>query len=91
MPLPRVHLPFAPYRLSGVVLGCLMNHRPALEALGTAVDAPPYKAAPKAPVLYIKPATTRVDASVIVSPGGNDGRHADGLKVSLGGTARGVA
>lgn len=71
MPLPRVHLPFAPYRLSGVVLGCLMNHRPALEALGTAVDAPPYKAAPKAPVLYVKPRNTLAgDGATVVVPRG---------------------
>ncbi len=44
-----------PYRLSGVVLGCLLNHAPALAALGDAVNAPPYQAAPRAPVLYVKP------------------------------------
>jgi 5-oxopent-3-ene-1,2,5-tricarboxylate decarboxylase / 2-hydroxyhepta-2,4-diene-1,7-dioate isomerase len=44
-----------PYRLSGVVYGALLNHRSALQALGDAVNQPPYKAPPKAPVLYIKP------------------------------------
>jgi 5-oxopent-3-ene-1,2,5-tricarboxylate decarboxylase/2-hydroxyhepta-2,4-diene-1,7-dioate isomerase len=55
-------LPFAfpPYRLSGTVYGVLMNHRAALEALGDAVEQPPYKAAPKAPVLYLKPRNTLV-------------------------------
>jgi 5-oxopent-3-ene-1,2,5-tricarboxylate decarboxylase/2-hydroxyhepta-2,4-diene-1,7-dioate isomerase len=47
-----------PYRLSGVVYGTLLNHVPALQALGDAVNAPPYKAAPRAPVLYIKPRNT---------------------------------
>jgi 5-oxopent-3-ene-1,2,5-tricarboxylate decarboxylase/2-hydroxyhepta-2,4-diene-1,7-dioate isomerase len=40
------------------VVGAALNTRQALAALGEAVDAPPYKAAPKAPVLYIKPANT---------------------------------
>ena len=49
---------FAPYRLSGTVYGVLLNHAPALAALGDAVNAAPYKAAPKAPVLYVKPRNT---------------------------------
>ncbi|QKH38019.1 fumarylacetoacetate hydrolase family protein [Achromobacter pestifer] len=40
------------------VVGAALNTRQALAALGDAVDAPPYKGAPKAPVLYIKPANT---------------------------------
>ena len=40
------------------VVGAALNTRQALAALGEAVDAPPYKAAPNAPVLYIKPANT---------------------------------
>ncbi len=53
-------IPFdvAPYRLSGTVYGTLLNHRSALAALGDAVNRPPYDAAPKAPVLYIKPRNT---------------------------------
>jgi 5-oxopent-3-ene-1,2,5-tricarboxylate decarboxylase/2-hydroxyhepta-2,4-diene-1,7-dioate isomerase len=49
---------FAPYRLSGTVYGVLLNHAPALAALGDAVNAAPYKSAPKAPVLYVKPRNT---------------------------------
>ena len=49
---------FAPWRLSGVVYGNLLNDPAALAALGDAVNAPPYKAPPKAPVLYIKPRNT---------------------------------
>ena len=45
---------FAPATLYGV----LLNYRGALAALGEAVNKPPYKAPPKAPVLYIKPANT---------------------------------
>ena len=48
----------APYRLSGTVYGVLLNHAPALAALGDAVNAAPYKAPPKAPVLYVKPRNT---------------------------------
>jgi 5-oxopent-3-ene-1,2,5-tricarboxylate decarboxylase/2-hydroxyhepta-2,4-diene-1,7-dioate isomerase len=43
----------------GTVYGVLLNYRGALAALGDAVNRPPYKAPPKAPVLYIKPANTR--------------------------------
>ena len=46
------------------VYGTLLNHRAALAALGDAVNQPPYKAPPKAPVLYIKPRNTH---------NGNDG------------------
>jgi 5-oxopent-3-ene-1,2,5-tricarboxylate decarboxylase/2-hydroxyhepta-2,4-diene-1,7-dioate isomerase len=49
-----------PFRLSGSIYGVLMNHRAALEALGGAVDQPPYKGAPKGVVLYVKPRNTLV-------------------------------
>jgi len=39
----------------GTAYGTLLNHRDVLAALGDAVHQPPYKAPPKAPVLYIKP------------------------------------
>lgn len=48
----------APYRLSGVVYGALLNHRSALAQIGDAANHPPYKAPPIAPVLYIKPRNT---------------------------------
>lgn len=44
--------------LSGTVIGVLLNHRPALAALGDTVNAAPHHGAPKAPVLYIKPRNT---------------------------------
>lgn len=44
--------------VSGTVYGVLLNYKGNVEALGEAVNEPPYKAAPKAPVLYIKPANT---------------------------------
>jgi len=60
-PLPSgidAHLPWRPWRLSGVVVGVLLNDPAALAALGEAVHAAPYKAPPKAPVLYFKPRNT---------------------------------
>jgi 5-oxopent-3-ene-1,2,5-tricarboxylate decarboxylase / 2-hydroxyhepta-2,4-diene-1,7-dioate isomerase len=53
-----VALDVAPFRLTGTVYGTLLNHRTAVAALGAEIDQPPYKAAPKAPVLYIKPRNT---------------------------------
>ncbi len=52
-----------PYRLSGAVYGVLLNHREALNELGDAVNLPPYKARPNAPVLYIKPRNTLTHAA----------------------------
>jgi 5-oxopent-3-ene-1,2,5-tricarboxylate decarboxylase / 2-hydroxyhepta-2,4-diene-1,7-dioate isomerase len=53
-------IPFeiAPFRLSGTVYGALVNHRTALVELGDKAAQPPYNAAPRAPVLYIKPRNT---------------------------------
>jgi 5-oxopent-3-ene-1,2,5-tricarboxylate decarboxylase/2-hydroxyhepta-2,4-diene-1,7-dioate isomerase len=51
-----------PWRLSGVVVGAALNDPRTLEALGGAVDAPPHRGAPKAPVLYVKPRHTLADA-----------------------------
>jgi 5-oxopent-3-ene-1,2,5-tricarboxylate decarboxylase/2-hydroxyhepta-2,4-diene-1,7-dioate isomerase len=55
-----------PYRLSGVVVGPLLNHAAALAALGDAVREAPYKAAPKGPILYIKPRNTLAGAGATV-------------------------
>jgi len=56
--MPLSGLDFAPWRLSGLVLAPLMNDPAALQALGATALAAPYKGAPKAPVLYIKPRNT---------------------------------
>jgi len=67
--MERLNFDFAPWRLSGQVFGVLMNHRPALAALGDTVNAAPYKAPPKAPVLYFKPRNTQVaDGAAVVVP-----------------------
>lgn len=58
-PMPLLpEFDIAPYRLSGVVYGTLLNHAPTLQAMGETVHAAPYKAAPRAPVLYLKPRNT---------------------------------
>lgn len=78
MRLPRMHptalsFGFAPYRLSGTVYGVLLNHAAALAALGGAVNEPPYKAPPKAPVLYVKPRNTlAASGSLTEVPAGVD-------------------
>lgn len=57
----------------GTVYGTLLNHADALAALGDAVHAAPYKAPPKAPVLYIKPRNTWVGpGDSVVVPAGID-------------------
>lgn len=59
------------HALSGTVVGVLLNHRPALAALGDAANAPPHGAAPRAPVLYIKPRNTlAADGDAIELPPG---------------------
>ena len=45
--------------MAGAVYGTLLNDGAALAALGEAAGLPPYKAPPKAPVLYVKPRNTR--------------------------------
>jgi 5-oxopent-3-ene-1,2,5-tricarboxylate decarboxylase/2-hydroxyhepta-2,4-diene-1,7-dioate isomerase len=44
--------------MGATVYGTLLNHREALAALGDQVNVAPYKAPPKAPILYIKPRNT---------------------------------
>ena len=69
-----------PYRLSGVVYGVLLNHEPALAALGDSVQQPPYKGAPKAPVLYVKPRNTlAADSDAVKVP-------TDAAELELGAT-----
>jgi 5-oxopent-3-ene-1,2,5-tricarboxylate decarboxylase/2-hydroxyhepta-2,4-diene-1,7-dioate isomerase len=66
-------LDVAPWWLSGQVVGVLMNDPATLAALGEAVHAAPYKAPPKAPVLYVKPRNTLQPAvGPVVLPTGVD-------------------
>ena len=73
----------APYRLSGAVYGVLMNHRAALAALGDAVDKPPYLAAPKGVVLYVKPRNSLVAPGQPVQVDGAAGRVEVGAALGI--------
>lgn len=69
--MPAFDVP--PYRLSGAVYGALLNHAPQLEALGDAVNQPPYKAPPQFPVLAVKPRhMLAADGDAVVVPTGAD-------------------
>lgn len=66
--LPRFG--FAPFGLSGTVVGALLNHRPQWDAIGGAATRPPHKAPPRAPVLEVKPRNTfAADGASIAVPG----------------------
>lgn len=53
----------------GAVYGALLNDRATVERLATAFTQPPYKAAPKAPVLYVKPRNTHAcDGAAVAIP-----------------------
>lgn len=80
---------FAPWRLSGAVYGTLLNDPAALAALGDAVNAPPYKAPPKAPVLYIKPRNTLAASGAAVEVPADAGEFEIGaaLGIVIGRTA----
>jgi 5-oxopent-3-ene-1,2,5-tricarboxylate decarboxylase/2-hydroxyhepta-2,4-diene-1,7-dioate isomerase len=69
-----------PYGLSGNVYGALLNQRGALAALGAAASQPPYRAPPRAPVLYIKPRNT------LNGPGGAVAVPADAPELEVGAT-----
>jgi len=70
-PCFAVTMDVPPFRLSGTVYGALLNHRTALQALGDAVNQPPYQRPPQAPVLYVKPRNTlATDGEPIAVPPG---------------------
>ena len=79
--------------VEGAVYGTLLNDRAALDALGDAVNAAPYKAPPKAPVLYVKPRNTRAGhGAKVVVPGGTSGVQIGGsLGIVIGRTASHVS
>lgn len=78
--------------LSGAVYGTLLNDRHALEALGDAVNAPPYKAPPRAPILYLKPRNTLAGHGArVVVPGAEGVQVGASLGIVIGRTATRVA
>jgi 5-oxopent-3-ene-1,2,5-tricarboxylate decarboxylase/2-hydroxyhepta-2,4-diene-1,7-dioate isomerase len=73
MSLLPVLFDMPPYRLSGVVVGALLNDPAQLAALGDAMHRAPYRAPPCAPVLEVKPRHTHAaDGDPIVVPDGED-------------------
>jgi 5-oxopent-3-ene-1,2,5-tricarboxylate decarboxylase/2-hydroxyhepta-2,4-diene-1,7-dioate isomerase len=87
MPAFTFNLP--PYRYSGAVYAALLNHRQQLLAMGDAVNQAPYKAAPRAPVLAIKPRHTLArDGDSVVVPSGHPGLEVGAtLGIVIGRTA----
>lgn len=47
-----------PFLPTGTVYGTLLNFRAEFDSLAAQMPEAPYKGAPKAPVLYVKPANT---------------------------------
>ena len=59
-------------KVSGTVYGVILNDTVSVQKIGSLEEAP-YKGAPKAPVLYLKPANTRVSCgSTVDLPKGAD-------------------
>ncbi|HJW25947.1 MAG TPA: fumarylacetoacetate hydrolase family protein [Rhodocyclaceae bacterium] len=52
-------------KISGTVYGVVLNDRASLQKIGS-LEGAPYKGAPKAPALYIKPANTRTGRGAVV-------------------------
>jgi 5-oxopent-3-ene-1,2,5-tricarboxylate decarboxylase/2-hydroxyhepta-2,4-diene-1,7-dioate isomerase len=86
-------LPPLPQHARGAtVLGVLLNHRSAWDALAPAMAAEPYKAPPKSPVLYLKPANTWSDAGqpIVLPPGIAAVQAGATLGIVIGRTCSGV-
>ncbi len=75
--------------VAGTVYGVILNVRQQLEALGEALDQPPYGRPPKAPVLYIKPPNTYLaHGGEVPVPGGVEALETNAtLAVVIGRTA----
>lgn len=79
--------------VSGTIYGTLLNYKGAYEALETAMHEDPYKAPPKAPVLYIKPGNTLASHNAAI-PLPNDVQELEigaALGVVIGKTAKQVS
>ncbi|MDX3895614.1 fumarylacetoacetate hydrolase family protein [Pusillimonas sp.] len=75
-----MHAPKNPALQAGTVYGVVLNDRGSVERMGAALTEAPYKAEPKAPILYIKPANTfAADGAQVILPGGAE-------KVEIGAT-----
>ena len=81
-PLPG-SLNVAPWRLSGVVYGALLNHQPELAALGEAVHAKPYQAPPRHPVLQVRPRNTLCGEGSVVGVPADPGELVVGVSLGI--------
>ncbi|WP_434663926.1 fumarylacetoacetate hydrolase family protein [Paraburkholderia sp. A3BS-1L] len=78
--------------IPGAVYGTLLNDSAALEALGDAMNAAPYKAPPRAPILYLKPRNTLAGHGARVSvPDAQGVQVGASLGIVIGRTATRVA
>jgi 5-oxopent-3-ene-1,2,5-tricarboxylate decarboxylase/2-hydroxyhepta-2,4-diene-1,7-dioate isomerase len=75
--------------VTGAIYGTLLNDSAELAALRSAMYAPPYKAPPKAPILYVKPRNTLCGhGSPVVVPNDTVGVQVGGsLGIVIGRTA----
>ena len=75
--------------ISGTVYGAILNVRQHIDALGEALDQPPYGKPPRAPVLYIKPPNTyAADGAQVAVPSGVEALETSAtLAVVIGKTA----
>ena len=53
------------HKVNGTVYGVILNDTVSVQKIGSLAEAP-YKGAPQAPVLYLKPANTRADCGAII-------------------------
>jgi 5-oxopent-3-ene-1,2,5-tricarboxylate decarboxylase / 2-hydroxyhepta-2,4-diene-1,7-dioate isomerase len=78
--------------VGGAVYGTLLNDSAALAALGDAVNAAPYKAPPRAPILYLKPRNALAGHGARVSVPGEEGVQVGAsLGIVIGRTATRIA
>jgi 5-oxopent-3-ene-1,2,5-tricarboxylate decarboxylase / 2-hydroxyhepta-2,4-diene-1,7-dioate isomerase len=70
-------------RLTGIVYGTLLNDPAALAALGDSVNHAPYKAPPRAPVLYLKPRNTLAASGAAVAVPAEPGELEIGASLGL--------
>lgn len=89
MSSPPLCFDVPPFRLSGVVVGALLNDPAQLAALGDALHQPPHKAPPRAPVLEVKPRHTLAgDGAAVVVPAGQSALEVGAsLAIVIGRTA----
>lgn len=78
----RLPFPLPLHPSQGAVYGVALNHRPLVERLGASLEDAPYKGAPKAPILYVKPQNTLSgDGAVVHLPAPMKGIETGGFEI----------